>query len=140
MWEKVEDASLGYCYSQGNKSDVNLFKEFVNNNGIEYFRPAIIDGPLYDFMKNGGIDKECGNQQTLSVKIPNLEHCKMYKNANNQIFIVSNSYSTEEKIKEDFDKWNNGKYKLTILGSDKSWYFPGNTIAFVVTLKDVEVK
>ena len=35
---------------------------------------------------------------------------------------------------------NNGKYKLTILGTEKSWYFPGGTVLFVVTLKDVEVK
>ena len=140
MWEKVEETNLEYCYSQSNKSDVNLFKEFVKNNEIEYFRAAMIDGPLYDFMKNGGINKEGGNQQRLNTKIPNLEHYMMYKNAKNQILIVSNSYSTEEKIKEDFDKWNNGKYKLTILGADKSWYFPGNTVAFVITLKDVEVK
>ena len=45
-----------------------------------------------------------------------------------------------EMIKDDFDKWNNGKYKLTILGTEKSWYFPGGTVLFVVTLKDVEVK
>ena len=34
----------------------------------------------------------------------------------------------------------NGKYKLTILGTEKSWYFPGGAVLFVVTLKDVEVK
>ena len=33
-----------------------------------------------------------------------------------------------------------GKYKLTILGIEKSWYFPGGTVLSVVTLKDVEVK
>ena len=91
-------------------------------------------------MKNGGLDKAGCNELTLSSKIPNLEHNMMYKNANNQILIVSNSYSDEEKIKEDFDKWNNGKYKLTILGTEMSWYFPGGTVLFVVTLKDVEVK
>ena len=129
MWKKVEMKTFGYCYNQGDKSDVKLFEEFAINNNIEYFRTTVINGPLYDFMKNGGIDKAGGN-----------EHSMMYKNTNNQIFIVSNSYSDEEKIKEDFDKWNNGKYKLTILGTEKSWYFPGGTVLFVITLKDVEVK
>ena len=140
MWEKVESKTFGYCYNQGNKSDVKLFEEFVENNKIEFFRTTVINGPLYDFMKNGGIDKAGGNEQTLSSKIPNVEHSMMYKNADNQILIVSNSYSDEEKIKEDFDNWNNGKYKLTILGTKKSWYYPGATVLFVVTLKDVEVK
>ena len=140
MWEKVEESNLEYCYNQSNKSDEGLFKEFANNNEIEYFRTTMIDGPLYDFMKNGGIDKEDGNQQRLNAKIPNLEHCMMYKNAKKQILIVSNSYSTKEKIQQDFDEWNNGNYKLTILGADKSWYFPGVTVVFVITLKDVEVK
>ena len=140
MWEKVELANLEFSCNQGNKSDLSLFKEFFNNNEIEYFRTTMIDGPLYDFMKNGGVDKVGGNEQRLNTKIPNLEHGKIYKNANNQILIVSNSYSDEEKIKEDFDKWNNGKYKFTILGTEKSWYFPGGTVLFVVTLKDVEVK
>ena len=140
MWEKVEMKTFGYCYNQGDKSDVKLFEEFAVNNNIEYFRTTVINGPLYDFMKNGGLDKAGGNEQTLGSKISNLEHNMMYKNANNQILIVSNSYSDEEKIKEDFDKWNNGKYKLTILGTEKSWYYPGVTVLFVVTLKDVEVK
>ena len=140
MWEKVESKTFGYCYNQGTKSDVKLFEEFAVNNNIEYFRTTVINGPLYDFMKNGGLDKDGGNEQTLSSKIPNLEHNMMYKNANNQILIVSNSYSDEGKIKEDFDKWNNGKYKLTILGPEKSWYYPGGTVLFVITLKDVEVK
>ena len=140
MWEKVESKTFGYCYNQGNKSDVKLFEEFVENNKIEFFRTTVINGPLYDFMKNGGIDKVGGNEQTLSSKIPNVEHSMLYKNADNQILIVSNSYSDERKIREDFDKWNNGKYKLTILGTEKSWYYPGATVLFVVTLKDVEVK
>ena len=107
---------------------------------IEFFRTTVINGLLYDFMKNGGIDKSWGNEHTLSSKIPNVEHSMLYKNADNQILIVSNSYSDEKKIKDDFDKWNNGKYKLTILGTKKSWYYPGATVLFVVTLKDVEVK
>ena len=96
MWEKVESKTFGYCYNQGNKSNIELFEEFVENNKIEFFRTTVINGPLYDFMKNGGIDKAGGNEQTLSSKIPNVEHSMMYKNANNQILIVSNSYSDEE--------------------------------------------
>lgn len=139
MWKKVEKDNLKYFCNQGNNSDLNLFKEFVINNEIEYIITTMIKGPLYDFMKNG-VSKEEGNRIWLSSRIPNLEHDSVYKNAKNQIFIVSNSYSDEKKIKDDFDKWNNGKYKLTILGTEKSWYFPGGTVLFVVTLKDVEVK
>lgn len=37
---------------------------------------------LYDFMKKGDIDKESVNQKIYE-KLPNLEHCMMYKNYNN---------------------------------------------------------
>ena len=87
MWKKVESKTFGYCYNQGTKSDVKLFEEFAVNNKIEFFRTTVINGPLYDFMKNGGIDKAGGNEQTLSSKIPNVEHSMMYKNADNQILI-----------------------------------------------------
>lgn len=50
MWKKLEKDNLKYFCNQGNKSDLNLFKEFVINNEIEYIFTTMIKGPLYDFM------------------------------------------------------------------------------------------
>lgn len=54
--------------------------------------------------------------------------------------IYLNQMNSQMNVGHQKLKWNNGKYRLTILGTEKSWYFPGGTVLFVVTLKDVEIK
>ena len=64
----------------------------------------------------------------------------MYKNRKGEILITSHSYMPDDEIIEKFNEWNDGDFKLTLYGAEKSWYYPNETTLFVITLKDVEVK
>lgn len=131
-------AYLERGHNQGNKSDINLFKDIEVNNDIVYFRTNMINGLLFNSMKSRNIDKEGGKLLRLNAKILNLEHRNIYKNAINHVVIVFNAYLSEKNIKT-LNKGTMVNINLLFLGL-KSWYFSDGIVLFIVTLKDIDVK
>ena len=134
-WEKVNYNKLHKATCCCNKTNLTILKEFLILNEIESYRkPSWIGTNIKRFLENKGI--AAGNTYIhLKMKIPTIiDHCRMYKTKKSDILIVSHSYLPVELIKEEFDNWNNGDFKLSIFGCEN------NTNLLVITLKNVEVK
>ena len=140
QWKKINFNKLNESTQHNSSSNLDLFIEFVENNDIVSSRSGSWLGTtVRRFLENGGIAD--GNTYIhLRKEITNIDHEYMYKNRKGEILITSHSYMPEDEIIEKFNEWNDGDFKLTLYGAEKSWYYPNETTLFVITLKDVEVK
>lgn len=138
-WNKINLRNLKKSTHYNRNTNLDLFLEFIKYNKIISSRSCCWFGTtIKRFLENGGV--AAGKTYIhLRNEIPNMDHEYMYKNSDGEVFITSHSYSSNEEIKKSFEKWNDGSFKLTIFGVNKSWYNPYETTLFVITLKDVNV-
>ncbi|MBQ9731367.1 MAG: hypothetical protein IJV94_04625 [Bacilli bacterium] len=139
-WNKINYDNLEKAAYGCNKTDYKILRDFLINNEIIAIRnPSWIGTTIKRFLELGG--KSCGKTYiNLKTEIPNIiDHCRLYKNKKAEVFIVSHSYLPIKKIIEEFNAWNDGNFTLHIFGSEKSWYWPGNTNLLIITLVNVKV-
>ena len=139
-WKKINFNKLKESTRHNSNSNLDLFIKFIENNDIVSSRSGYWLGTTVKrFLENGG--KAAGKIDIcLKKEIPNMDHEYMYRNKKGEIFITSHSFMPKDVIISKFNEWNDGDFKLTLFGTEKSWYFPNETTLFVITLKDVEVK
>ena len=138
-WTKITKNNLNDAAVFCSDGDYCIFEEFVKRNEIIAFKKEIRYGTtVLRFFQNGG--KSCGkNELTMQEKYGSrfVDHYMFYKNKNGDVIFSSQPYLKSESIRKEFNKKFDENYNLKIFDSKKSWYAPGKTTLFTITLKNV---
>ena len=75
----------------------------------------------------------------VKVSVENLHNKNQFviefKTLNGDVIFTSQPYADRDYVLEEFNKYFTEDFELSIFDTKESWYYPGQTILFVIRLK-----
>ena len=67
---------------------------------------------------------------------PFIDHYMFFKTADGRVLFTSQPYADKEYIADQFKSLFSNEFKIRIYNTNESWYYPGETTLFVITLNE----
>ena len=137
-WTRISKNNNFYEEYNYDGVDLLLLKKFIDSNNVIAFKKDIGYGTtVLRFFQNGG--KSCGKKFLQMAKLfgTNLiDHSMFFKTKEGKIIFTSQPYTPKDVVIEEFSQKFTSDFQLQIYDDSDSWYRPGYSLLFIITLKE----
>lgn len=139
-WKRINTKNFSWYYHDKDSTDLDLFKQFIQDNEIESCRKGKSLAPFKKFLETGrDVGKLFVNDM---LKYPYGDHDYFFRKKDKSIIYVSQPYLFVDidTAKQEIYNWaNNLGVKSQVFDSSYSWYSLNSSILIIISLSNVDV-